>query len=695
MFLREIEAPVSDLKGAGPSVCKRLARLGVYTGADLLLLAPRDYEDRSAPRLLSEFGSGPVNCRVAVVAHDWFGFGRMRTLKVWVEDERGTKAALVCFNRPFLERSLPVGSSLKLYGRFDYRYSELQSSAFDAEPLDESADGAPDGVRPVYPLTEGLGQSTMRKLVAGALARWGSVDDEVPPSVRDRRGLLRKAEALRALHAPSTPAETLEARRTLAYEELFYLQVMIARRAASRRSDERPREPPPPDLAIALEERLPFELTADQKAAIADIVADMSGPYPMARLLQGDVGSGKTLVAFFAALYAIASGGQVAMMAPTELLARQHADTAARLLEPLGVRLAFLSGNVADAARRPLLAALARGEVDLVVGTHALFSGDVEYKDLRLVVVDEQQRFGVLQRLALGAKGRKPDTLMMTATPIPRTLALTAFGDLSISTIRTMPKGRKPVATHLAKDGNESKVYEFVRRELAAGRRAYFVYPLVDRSDRLALKDAEAMYERLSRDVYPEFRGGLIHARLPEDRKRQTMADFAAGGLSFIVATSVVEVGVDVPEATCMVVEHAERFGLAALHQLRGRVGRSDLQSYCFLVWSDGGAEDGARLSEDGKRRVMAMKATTDGFEIAEEDLRIRGPGEITGTTQAGSLRLAFADPVRDAELLEAARDDAAALLGADPGLVGQEGGIVRAVLERASPFSERTAAVG
>lgn len=695
MFLREIEAPVSDLRGAGPSVCKRLARLGVYTGADLLLLAPRDYEDRSAPRLLSEFGQGPVNCRVAVVAHDWFGFGRMRTLKVWVEDERGTKAALVCFNRPFLERSLPVGSSLKLYGRFDYRYSELQSSAFDAEPLDGSADGAPDGVRPVYPLTEGLGQSTMRKLVAGALARWGSVDDEVPPSVRERRGLLRKAEALRAMHAPSTPAETLEARRALAYEELFYLQVMIARRAASRRSDERPRDPPPPGLAIALEERLPFELTADQKAAIADIVADMSGPYPMARLLQGDVGSGKTLVAFFAALYAIASGGQAAMMAPTELLARQHADTAARLLEPLGVRLAFLSGNVADAARRPLLAALARGEVDLVVGTHALFSGDVEYKDLRLVVVDEQQRFGVLQRLALGAKGRKPDTLMMTATPIPRTLALTAFGDLSVSTIRTMPKGRKPIITHLAKDGNEAKVYEFVRRELAAGRRAYFVYPLVDRSDRLALKDAEAMYERLSRDVYPEFAGGLIHARLPEDRKRQTMADFAAGELSFIVATSVVEVGVDVPEATCMVVEHAERFGLAALHQLRGRVGRSDLQSYCFLVWSDGGAEDGARLSEDGKRRVMAMKATTDGFEIAEEDLRIRGPGEITGTTQAGSLRLAFADPVRDAALLEAAREDAAALLGADPGLVGQEGGIVRAVLERASPFSERTAAVG
>jgi len=681
VFVREIAAPVSDLKGAGPSIAGRLARLGVFTGADLLLLPPRDYEDRSAKRLLSEFGSGAVNCRVRVVLHDWFGFGRMRTLKIWVQDEAGTRAALVCFNRSFLERSLPVDAELKLYGKFEYRFSELQSSAFDAEPVGDGT-GLPDGVRPVYPLTEGLGQSTVRKLVGRALAAWGTVDDEIPPSIRARRGLLRKAEALRALHVPDTPAETVEARRCLAYEELFYLQVMIARL-----------------LARGLEERLPFRLTADQKTAIAEIVADMAEPWPMARLLQGDVGSGKTLVAFFAALYAIAGGGQAALMAPTELLARQHADTAARLLEPMGVRLAYLSGNVADAARRPLLAALARGEVDLAIGTHALFSEDVVFKDLRLVVVDEQQRFGVLQRLAMGAKGRKPDLLMMTATPIPRTLALTAYGDLSISTIRTMPAGRLPIITHLARDGNEAKVYEFVRRELAAGRRAYFVYPLVDRSDKLALKDAEAMFERLSREVFPEFHGGLIHARLPEDQKRSTMADFSAGRLSFVVATSVVEVGVDVPEATCMVIEHAERFGLAALHQLRGRVGRSTLQSYCFLVWSDPkgtvNGDEGSRLSEDGKRRVMAMKATTDGFKIAEEDLRIRGPGEITGTTQSGALRLSFADPVRDVELLEMARTDAAALLVADPGLMGQEGSIVRTVIERASPFSERTAATG
>jgi len=532
----------------------------------------------------------------------------------------------------------------------------------------------------------------MRKLTARALARWGMVDDELPPALLQRRTLLRKAEAIRLIHHPEHPADVPEARRTLAYEELFYLQIMIGRRDMDKREGASDRPPPTGHLANALVERLPFALTPDQETVLGEIAADMGSPWPMARLLQGDVGSGKTLVAFMAALYTIGAGGQAALMVPTELLARQHADTAARLLEPLGVRLAFLSGNVAEPARKPLLAALAAGEIDLVIGTHALFSDGVNYHSLRLVVVDEQHRFGVLQRLAIGAKGRRPDVLMMSATPIPRTLALTAYGDLSVSTIRTMPPGRKPVITHLAKQGNEDRVYEFVRRELAAGRKAYFVYPLVDRSDKLELKNAEAMYLHLRDKVFPGFKGGLIHSRLSEDDKKVTMAAFAGKGdgppLSFLVATSVVEVGVDVPDASCMVVEHAERFGLAALHQLRGRVGRSPLQSYCFLVWSD-------KLGEDGKKRVLAMKETNDGFAIAETDLLIRGPGEITGTTQAGALRLAFADPVRDAALLEAAREDAMAILEADPGLLKPEHAVVRAVLDRAPPFTEKTAAAG
>lgn len=709
MFLRELASPLSELKGAGPVLVHKLERLGLFSAADLLLHAPRDYEDRSVKRHLGEFSQGPVNCHATVLTHDWFGYGRMRTLKIWVEDDEGTSAGLVCFNRPFLERSLPVGARINLFGRFEYRFGELQSSAFEAEQIDTlradtgvSSDGAavaaypagntPLGVLPVYPLTDGVAQGVMRKLTARALARWGMVDDELPPTVVQKRTLLRKAEAIRLIHRPERPADVPEARRTLAYEELFYLQIMIGRRAMDRRIDASDRPPPPEHLARALVERLPFALTTDQETVLGEIATDMASPWPMARLLQGDVGSGKTLVAFMAALYAIAAGGQTALMVPTELLARQHADTAARLLEPLGVRLAFLSGNVAEPARRPLLAALAAGDIDLVIGTHALFSEGVSYRSLRLVIVDEQHRFGVLQRLAIGAKGRRPDVLMMSATPIPRTLALTAYGDLSVSTIRTMPEGRKPVITHLAKQGNEERVYEFVRKELAAGRKAYFVYPLVDRSDKLELKNAEAMYIHLKDKVFPQFKGGLIHSRLPEDEKKATMAAFAGKGdttpLSFLVATSVVEVGVDVPDATCMIIEHAERFGLAALHQLRGRVGRSSRQSYCFLVWSD-------KLGEDSKKRVLAMKETSDGFAIAETDLLIRGPGEITGTTQAGALRLAFADPVRDTELLEAAREDAMAILEADPGLIGPESSVIRAVLDRAPPFAEKTAAAG
>jgi ATP-dependent DNA helicase RecG len=375
-------------------------------------------------------------------------------------------------------------------------------------------------------------------------------------------------------------------------------------------------------------------------------------------------------------------------MAPTELLARQHATTAARLLEPLGVRLAFLSGNVEDAMRPPLLAALREGRIDLVLGTQALFSEDVEYKSLRLAVVDEQHRFGVLQRLELGRKGSLPDILMMTATPIPRTLALTVFGDLEVSTIRTMPPGRKNVITHLTKVGNEGRVYEFVRGLLAAGRQAYFVYPLIGESERLELKNAEAMAERLRKEVYPEFSLGLIHSRLKDDEKKRAMDDFVAGRTRVLVATSVVEVGVDVPNAAAMVVEHAERFGLAALHQLRGRVGRGSDQSYCFLVYSDG-------LTADAKARLKAMLASTDGFELAEEDLRIRGPGELAGTAQSGYLRLSIADPVRDARVLEKARAEAFALIEADPALLSADDSVVREVLARANPFSEAPAGQG
>ncbi len=682
MFLRELGQSVTVLSGVGRSIAERLARLGISTVADLLLRYPRDYDDRSSFVPLASFASSErVHTIAEVVDHEWFGFARMRTLKIRIRDESGT-AILVCFNRPFLEQSLPIGARAVVTGKFQYRYGDIQSSSFEVERLEGESAGV-SAILPVYPLTEGLQQGQMRRLVKRALTEYGMrVEEELPPALRERHGILPKREALASAHFPEDGRRLEEARRSLIFEELFYFQVAIARRAMRRREAEVPRPPVRGLLKSRLVERLPFELTADQVKTSEEIARDMGESRPMSRLLQGDVGSGKTLVAFLACLDAIEAGGQAAFMAPTELLARQHAATAARLLEPLGVRLAFLSGNVDDAARPPLLAALREGRIDLVLGTQALFSEEVEYRRLALAVVDEQHRFGVLQRLALGRKGSLPDLLMMTATPIPRTLALTVFGDLEVSTIRTMPPGRKSVVTHLTKVGNEARVYEFGRGLLAAGRQAYFVYPLIGESERLELKNAEAMAERLRTEVYPEFPLGLIHSRLKDEEKRRAMDDFVAGRTRILVATSVVEVGVDVPNAAAMVVEHAERFGLAALHQLRGRVGRGSDQSYCFLVYADG-------LTADAKARLKAMLASTDGFALAEEDLRIRGPGELAGTAQSGYLRLTIADPVRDARILETARSEAFAIVEADPALLSADNAVLREVLERANPFAD------
>jgi len=442
-----------------------------------------------------------------------------------------------------------------------------------------------------------------------------------------------------------------------------------------------PQSPTPfSPLQRRLVERLPFALTAGQEKALMEMNRDVDGPFPMARLLQGDVGSGKTLVSFLAALKAVEGGGQAALMAPTELLARQHAENAARFLEPLGVRIAFLTGNLKTAGRALLLKALAAGEIDVVAGTHALFSRDVEYRNLRLVIVDEQHRFGVLQRQAIMTKGSSPGLLMMSATPIPRSLALTVFGDLDVSIIRDMPPGRKPVKTHLARESNEQKVYDFVRRELAAGHQAYFVYPLIEGGDENDLKDAVSMAQRLAKKVFPSFPLALLHSKVDDEEKRRIMDDFRRGGIKILAATSVVEVGVDVPNATCMVVEHAERFGLSALHQLRGRVGRGDAQSYCFLVYSD-------KLTEDGKTRLMLMLENSDGFVIAEEDLKLRGPGQITGLEQSGYLNLGLADPVRDCVELARARTDAFSMLEADPHLALPENRRVAEVFQRAPPF--------
>ncbi|MDR2717951.1 MAG: ATP-dependent DNA helicase RecG [Treponema sp.] len=722
MLLRSIAAPLTVIRGIGPALIPKLARLGIQNAAGLLCHYPRDWEDRTLTVPISEFQNRQVCTAVTVTARGWIGFGRTRTLKVYVEDESGS-AALLCFNRPWLDKQLVEGRRFRLWGRFYYRYGEIQSSSFEVEPLTATESANSGSILPVYPLSAGLNHITLRRLVNSALDQYAAkLEDELPREIIERDNLLPKAAAIRAIHFPASAAELEMAKKTLIYEELFYLEIMVGKRAYERRGigngeqgtgsvvskhsevtntqSQQTKTPVPSPQSLVpfplqqrLLERLPFSLTPGQIKAIAEINADMAGnvspngAYSMARLLQGDVGSGKTLVSFLAALRAAQDGGQTALMAPTELLARQHAENAARLLEPLGLRIAYLTGNIKAAGRKDLLRHLASGEIDIAVGTHALFSKDVSYKNLRLVVVDEQHRFGVTQRSLIMAKGNNPHLLMMSATPIPRTLAFTVFGDMDVSVIRDLPPGRKPVKTHLAKESSEARVYDFVRRKLEAGSQAYFVYPLIEGGDEAnqkdaSLKDAVSMAERLAQEVFPRFTVALIHSKLDDEEKRQTMERFRAGEIVVLVATSVVEVGVDVPNASCMVIEHAERFGLSALHQLRGRVGRGQDQAYCFLVYSND-------LTEDGKARLKVMLENADGFIIAEEDLKLRGPGQIAGIEQSGYLNLGIANPIRDIDELARARTDAFFILNNDPGLVLDDHRIIARVLKEAPLFDE------
>ena len=719
MLIGEIQTPVSNLYGAGKTTVEQLNRLGVSTVGDLLRLWPRAWEDRSRYNTLSEWNTfHKLNVPVRVMDQQWFGYGRMKTLKLVVCDSEGTRGELACFNRPFLEKSFPEGTKALVYGSFSVKYGAIQSSSFDIEQYDT----AERRVLPVYPLTQGLTQTKLRKLIEQALNSYArGIDSELPAEVLNKYGYPDKRTVLFAMHRPASMQEAENARTALIFEEFFLYEAAVGMRALERRGV-LPRTPgakgqggvlpaqtangdgqaagdgqatavqagasedtaqlaaAQPSAALQytysplqkeLILRLPFTLTADQQAVTAEINADLDGTAPAARLIQGDVGSGKTLVAFLACLKVIEGGGQAVLMAPTELLARQHADNAAKLLEPLGVRLAFLTGNLKAAGRSQLLQQLASGNIDLIIGTHALFSAQTLYKNLRMVVIDEQHRFGVLQRSAIIQKGidsgkKAPHFLMMSATPIPRTLALSMFGDLDISVIKTMPPGRKPVITYVAPESKAEKVYYFIGQDILAGKQAYFVYPIIEDSETLSLKSAEDMFAELSRD-FPHHRLALLHSKVPEDEARAIMQEFRAGAIHILVATSVIEVGVDVPNATCMVIEHADRFGLSALHQLRGRIGRGSEQSYCFLLY-------GKNITETGMARLKVMASTTDGFVIAEEDLKLRGPGDIGGIEQSGYCGFELADPIRDFALLEKARIAAFEMLAAQRGLTQREG---------------------
>ena len=746
MKVKDIKTPVSAISGVGPQLAKVLAKVNVFTVGDLLLYFPRDYEDRTKKKSLYEYKRSKVHTVAQVIKHEWFGYGKMKTLKIIISD--GTAAGeLICFNRAFLEKMLPPGTFASVTGDFFLKYGRIQSSSFEVSkitpPPEAYENGAVNlkklmpvnsGILPVYPLTEGLTRKVLTKIISTAIKQYAhGIEDELPPEIIAKRKLLSKQEAIRLIHQPETLQEANTAKQTLIYEELYQLQYTIAQRAFKHKGSipsvaltnlddttkastvisqddfERTLSP----LQLQLFKKLPFKLTDDQRTVIKTIddeidrgfmernelliqnkpdnnpnsaTPSLKLPFTMARLLQGDVGSGKTLAALFACLRVISYKGQCAFMAPTEILARQHAETTSKLLDSLGVRTAFLNGNVKSAGRTQLLKALKNGEIDIVIGTHALFSNQVVYNDLQLAVIDEQHRFGVLQRQAILAKGRKtednnitfePHLLMMSATPIPQTLALTVFGDLDVSVIKSMPEGRKPIQTFLVKEGNEQNAYNAVLKELQKGHQAYFVYPAIesefsyDNDDEnssltgnssgegLRIKSAEKNFANLSKNIYPDYNCALIHSKVDEERQVQILNDFYAGKIQVLAATTVVEVGVDVPNATCMVIEQADRFGMAQLHQLRGRVGRGKDQSYCILIYSK-------NLSESGIERMKALRESTDGFYIAEQDLKTRGPGEITGTLQAGNLVLAIADPVRDRDTLLLARTDAFTVFSAN-----------------------------
>ncbi|MBN2536404.1 MAG: ATP-dependent DNA helicase RecG [Spirochaetales bacterium] len=692
MYVKEFNQDITLLKGVGPKLSRILKKLTITTIAEVIFHFPRDYIDRSQIDTLKDaLNKEKVHVIAKVIAHDYIGWGRKKALKVYIEDNTG-QAALVCFGRNYLESVLIPGKQILVSGSFKYKYHEIQSSYFEVEPFPAPEFSTPEfsgtdhsftTILPVYPLTEGLTQGYMRKIMKNALFFIRDrVEDELPLSIQKKYNFPKKSEALYTVHFPDNMENLEKAKNYLVYEELFYLQLIIGRRTQKRKITrvKRPMIPFAHEKKIIV--RLPFPLTDEQEKAIAQIKADLFSSYPMARLLQGDVGCGKTLVAVICLVSVIESGEQVAFLAPTELLARQHAENIASLLEPIGIRIAFLSGNIKGEARKHIISGLTHGSIDLLIGTHALFSEDISFKKLGFVIVDEQHRFGVVQRVSLVKKGNNPDLLLMTATPIPRTLALTAFGDLSVSTIKALPLGRKKIITHLTREGNEQKVYKRIHEEIMAGKQAYFVYPLIEESEKLSLKHAEGMYKKLTSFIFPGIKTGLIHSRLPEDEKIKTMEGFIKNEIQILVSTSVVEVGVDVPNANCMVIEHAERFGLSALHQLRGRVGRGIHQSYAFLIYSH-------KLTEDGIRRLKVMMETTDGFRISEEDLRIRGPGELLGLKQSGFLKLYIADLAKDIKTMEIAREDTFAILKKDPDLLEPGHHILKEILDKTSLFPE------
>ncbi len=664
-------APASPPIRASEALQKKLAKIGLHREADLLVHLPLRYEDETRITPVSAALSGePVQIEVVVQGSD-IQFRPRRQMIVRAADESGEVTLRFFSFYPSQQAALSEGSRIRAFGevRGGFFGAEMVHPRFRKVRDDEAL---PSELTPIYPSTAGLANSALQKLIGKALAV-GDLSDTLPDDLRQRLKLPALARSLRFLHTPppGTDLNTLHARnhpawRRVKFDEVLAQQLSLRRAYLARREQGAPVLVARDDLGARLLDSLPFGLTGAQLRAMAEIADDLAQPYPMQRLLQGDVGAGKTIVAALAACQAISAGWQAAFMAPTEILAEQHYLKLKDWLEPLGVRVAWLSGSLKSKAKREQLAATA-AEAQLVVGTHALIQEGVDFARLGLAIVDEQHRFGVAQRLALRKKGDNPHQLMMSATPIPRTLAMSYYADLDVTVLDELPPGRTPIKTRLVADNRRDDVVGFVRKAVEEGRQAYWVCPLIEESEALQLQTAQETYESLVEhfsDFGENFRltVGLVHGRLKADEKQAVMAAFAAGEIDVLVATTVIEVGVDVPNASLMVIEHAERFGLSQLHQLRGRVGRGKYESSCVLIYA-------GPLGEIARQRLKIIFENTDGFEIARQDLQIRGPGEFVGARQSGVPLLRYADLEMDADLLEMARDVAEEMLTQHPEL--------------------------
>jgi len=644
---------------ASDALKKKLAKLGLHTEADLLVHLPLRYEDETRiTELARAFTGEAVQLELRVLGNE-IQFKPRRQMVVRACDDSGEITLRFFSFYPNQQAALSEGSRVRVFGEVRGGFFGLEMVHPRFHKIAEG-DPLPAEMTPIYPSTAGLANSALQKLIARALAD-GDLSETLPDEIRQRLKLPALARSLHFLHRPppGTDVDTLHARnhpawRRVKFDEVLAQQLSLRRAYLARREQGAPVLVAQDDLGARLVDRLPFGLTGAQLRAMAEIAGDLAQPYPMQRLLQGDVGAGKTIVAALAACQAISAGWQAAFMAPTEILAEQHYLKLRDWLEPLGVRVAWLSGSLKSKAKREQLAATA-ADAQLVVGTHALIQDGVDFAKLGLAIVDEQHRFGVAQRLALRKKGSNPHQLMMSATPIPRTLAMSYYADLDVTVLDELPPGRTPIKTRLVADNRRQDVVGFVKKHVEEGRQAYWVCPLIEESEALQLQTAEETYEQLSADL-PGLTVGLVHGRLKADEKQAVMAAFAAGDIDVLVATTVIEVGVDVANASLMVIEHAERFGLSQLHQLRGRVGRGQYESSCVLIYA-------GPLGEIARQRLKIIFENTDGFEIARQDLQIRGPGEFVGARQSGVPLLRYADLELDADLVDMAREVAEEML--------------------------------